>query len=218
MLRRAKRLRAFFEPFCNEYDCEEMLLNDQEWRQVEYLLQITRPFYVFTTELSKTTEVTTHLVFKLYNALFDHFFDAERQLRHKRVLWKKDMLAALEAGRLKLDEYYSQTDNLKGHIYAVGTMLAPDSRYQFFLQDNWEPHWRDTYRKSFRESLLPYQERLAACQQQPSDAPSTATSSSRLNKMLKSNVSVKPAGDEMSQYLDSGMLLYFFGSLYLMSD
>jgi hypothetical protein len=30
MLRRAKRLRAFFTLFCTEYGCEEMLLNDEE--------------------------------------------------------------------------------------------------------------------------------------------------------------------------------------------
>ena len=32
MLRRAKRLRAIFTLFCAEYDCEEMLLCDKEWR------------------------------------------------------------------------------------------------------------------------------------------------------------------------------------------
>jgi hypothetical protein len=204
MLRRAKRLRSFFQPFCEEYDCEEMLLDNQEWRQIDYLLQITRPFFDYTTELSKTKEVTTHLVFKLYNALFDHFFEAEALLKRKRVPWKSDMLKALTAGRLKLDEYYSQTDNLKGHIYAVGTMLAPDSRFQFFLSDNWEPHWRDTYRKSFQELLIPYQERLTTSQ--GSTNTPTIASGSRLNKMLKSNkISAKPAGDEMTQYLDSGM-------------
>lgn len=85
MLRRAKRLRSFFQPFCEEYGCEEMLLDNQEWRQIDYLLQITRPFFDYTTELSKTKEVTTHLVFKLYNALFDHFFEAEALLKRKRV-------------------------------------------------------------------------------------------------------------------------------------
>ena len=32
MLRRAKRLRAIFTLFYVEYDCEEMLLCDKEWR------------------------------------------------------------------------------------------------------------------------------------------------------------------------------------------
>jgi hypothetical protein len=33
-----------------------------------------------------------------------------KQLRRKRALWKEQMAYALEAGRTKLDEYYSQTD------------------------------------------------------------------------------------------------------------
>ncbi|KAJ5817477.1 hypothetical protein N7447_009710 [Penicillium robsamsonii] len=104
MLRRVKKLRSFFQPFCEEYDYKEMLLNNQEWRQIDYLLQITRPFFNYTTELSKTKEVTTHLIFKLYNALFNHFFEAEALLKRKRVPWKSDILKALTAGRLKLDD------------------------------------------------------------------------------------------------------------------
>jgi hypothetical protein len=85
MLRRAKRLRAFFTPFCTEYSCEEMLLNDEEWRQIDYLLCITEPFFDYTTELSKTREVTAHLVFKIYNALFEHLEQSMSRLRRKQV-------------------------------------------------------------------------------------------------------------------------------------
>lgn len=119
----------------------------------------TRPLFQYTTRFSKTKKVTIYLVSQLYNTLFDHLFEAEALLKRKRVRWKSDMLQALTAGRLKLDEYYPQTDNLRGHIYAFGTMLTPDSRFQFFLSDNWEPHWRDTYGKSFQEILAPYQAR-----------------------------------------------------------
>ncbi|KAG0160397.1 hypothetical protein PDIDSM_7925 [Penicillium digitatum] len=65
MLRRAKRLRAIFSLFCTEYDCEEMLLSEQEWRQIDYLLCITEPFFDYTTQLSKTRDVTAHYVFKI---------------------------------------------------------------------------------------------------------------------------------------------------------
>lgn len=123
MLRRAKRLRTIFTLFCAEYDCKEMLLGDQEWRQVDYLLCITEPFFDYTTQLSKTRDVTAHYVFKIYNRLFDHLERSMNQLRRKRVPWKKQMLDALEAGRSKLDEYYSQTDNIRGHIYAISTSL-----------------------------------------------------------------------------------------------
>ena len=96
MLQCAKRLYSHFKPFCEQYDCKEMLLNDEEWRQIDYLLCITQPFFDYTTELSKTKEVTTHLVFKLYNALFEHLEQSINQLKKKRVGWKQQMLQSLE--------------------------------------------------------------------------------------------------------------------------
>ena len=196
MLRRAKRLQSFFKPFCEEYDCEGLLLNDEEWRQIDYLLYITQPFFDYTTELSKTKEVTTYLVFKLYNALFEHLEQSMNQLKKKRAMWKQQMLESLKASRQKLDEYYSQTNGIRGNIYAIGTMLAPDSQFQFFLSDDWEPEWRNTYRKVFQSALVPYQERLSNGQGLPNYQVQTKTSS-RLNQMLNGNkTSAKPVRDE----------------------
>jgi hypothetical protein len=88
-------------------------------------------------------------------------------------------------------------------------MLAPDSRFQFFLSDDWDQDWRVKYRASFREALVPYQNSITKTN-------GTATSSveerpnSKLNKLLnrqKTQTKVlKPAGDEMTQYLDGGKL------------
>jgi len=205
MLRRAKRLRVIFAPFCAEYDREDLLLNDEEWRQIDYLLYITEPFFDYTTQLSKTRDVTAHYVFKIYNKLFEHLEQSMKQLRRKRIPWKKQMLNALEAGRLKLDEYYSQTDNVRGHIYAVNTMLAPINKFQFFLTDDWDQKWRDTYRKSFHEALTPYQDRLSN-NQGLQDSLTVVRPISKLDKMLnRSKTQPKAVADEMTQYLDSGM-------------
>ncbi|KAG0153785.1 hypothetical protein PDIDSM_2440 [Penicillium digitatum] len=161
MLRRAKRLRAIFSLFCTEYDCEEMLLSEQEWRQIDYLLCITEPFFDYTTQLSKTRDA---------------------QLRRKRVPWKKQMLEALEAGRSKLDEYYSQADDLRGNIYAISTMLAPVNKFKFFLSSDWDQKWRDTYRLAFEQALVPYQ----------------------AQEMLDGrDIQPRAITDEISQYLDS---------------
>jgi hypothetical protein len=205
MLRRAKRLRDSFGPFCADFNCEEMSLNDEEWRQIDYLLCITEPFFDYTLALSKTRDVTAHLVFRIYNALFEHLEKSMNQLRRKRVSWKKQMLNSLEAGRSKLVEYYSQTDNVRGHIYAISTMLSPDSRFQFFLSDDWEKEWRDLYRASFQQALAPYQERLKRAQG-PRNSSTEARPSSRLNKLLNGHKpQAKPVGDEITQYLDGGM-------------
>ncbi|OQD68423.1 hypothetical protein PENANT_c312G04950 [Penicillium antarcticum] len=83
MLRRAKRLRPIFTPFCAEYDCEEILLYEEEWRQVNYLLCITKPFFDYTTQLSKTRDITAHYMFKIYNKLFEYLEQSIKQLRRK---------------------------------------------------------------------------------------------------------------------------------------
>jgi hypothetical protein len=164
--------------------------------------------FEYTTEISKTRDVTSHLVFKIYNALFEHLEKSMKQLQRKRVPWKKHMLRSLEASRLKLDEYYSQTDKVRGHIYAISTMLAPDNRFQFFLSDDWDKSWRDKYRSAFQAALTPYQEHL-------SNTPSAIGShtaprlSSRLSKMLSGHKSqAKPVGDEATHYLDGGMFKF----------
>lgn len=42
------------------------------------------------------------------------------------------MRKALEAGRQKLSDYYSQTESVHGNLFAVGTILAPQNKLQFF--------------------------------------------------------------------------------------
>lgn len=141
MPRRAKRLRNFISTFCTDYNCYKMILDDDEWRQIDYLLCITKPFFDYTLALSKTRDMTVHLVFQIYNKLFEHLEKSMNQLRQKHVGWKQQMLESLEAGRKKLDIYYSQADNARGHLYAIGTMIAPDYRLQFFHSDDWDKEW-----------------------------------------------------------------------------
>ncbi|EED18981.1 conserved hypothetical protein [Talaromyces stipitatus ATCC 10500] len=114
------------------------------------------------------------------------------------------MLHALEAGRTKLDEYYSQTDYIPGHIYAVSTMLAPVNKFKFFLTKDWDQKWRDIYRKSFQQALIPYQEQLSTSNRSSDGSHSAARLSSKLDKMLdESEAQPNAATDEMTQYLDS---------------
>lgn len=208
MLRRAKRLRSVFPPFLTELDRFDLLLDDEEWRQVDYLLLVTEPFFDFTLELSKTKDVTAHYVFKIYNKLFEHLEQSIAQLRRKRTFWKKQMLKALEAARTKLDNYYSDTDHVPRHIYAINTMLSPRNKFQFFMTKDWDNKWRETYRKAIKERLVPYQERIAAEEASLGSTPSVKTSlrGSKLDKMLSgSGDQPTTPKDELTQYLDSGM-------------
>ncbi|CAG8305186.1 unnamed protein product, partial [Penicillium salamii] len=53
------------------------------------------------------------------------------------------MLDALEVGRVKLDEYYSQTDSIRGYIHAISTMLVSVNKFRFFRTGDWDDYWRD---------------------------------------------------------------------------
>ncbi|KAJ5277543.1 hypothetical protein N7534_005644 [Penicillium rubens] len=206
MLRRAKRLRAIFQSFCDEYERADMALSNEEWRQVDYLLFLTQPFFDFTVELSKTRDATTHHVFLIYNKLFEHLEKSISQLTRKRTSWKRQMLQALQASRKKLGQYYSETDNTRGHLYAISTMLDPINKFQFFQTDDWDDDWRAIYRQNLEDHLSPYKERLNL-QPNSSETPSSKGSQSRLASMLKLNrPHLAVSGDEITQYLDSATI------------
>jgi hypothetical protein len=191
------------------------MLDSDEWRQIDYLLWITQPFFDFTLELSKTKDATTHHVFMIYNKLFEHIERSICQLRRKQVPWKKRMLEALQAAQVKLSDYYSQTDSIRGDLYAIGAMLAPANKFQFFSTSDWDDKWRERYRNSFKEFLSPYQERLTSQLDLPISHASMRVGS-RLDLMLSGNKHQPTSPkDELIQYLDSGES--FISHFYLIS-
>lgn len=76
------------------------------------------------------------------------------------------MLKALGAARDKLADYYSKTDEVDGDIFAIGTMLAPENKLQFFSGKDWDDDhdWRQQYHQSYEAYIKPYKQRLAHSQ------------------------------------------------------
>lgn len=69
------------------------------------------------------------------------------------------MLHALHIGWEKLSVYYTKTKEIHGNFYAIGTILAPEHKLQFFSCQDWseDPQWRDKYRETLYSFLEPYQ-------------------------------------------------------------
>lgn len=204
MLRRAKRLQKTFDAFCSEYDRDDLMLNQEEWRQIEYLLWVTQPFFRFTSALSRTKDVTAHLIFEIYNNLFDHLERSIRQLQRKTAAWKKIMLSALYAAKEKLSKYYGQTDLIYGDLYAIGTILAPENKLHLFSDKDWGEDLRKQYRQSFENHFAIYKEQLAETET-TTQAFSPTVATSEINMLLKGKKRHRPSQrDELNQYLDSG--------------
>jgi hypothetical protein len=85
MLRRAKRLQSDINQYCETYGVTQFMINSEEWRQIDYLLCLTKPFFDFTSVLTKTKDITIHGVFRIYNLLFEHLERSIQQLSRKKV-------------------------------------------------------------------------------------------------------------------------------------
>jgi len=87
MLERAIRIKPALDSYC-KLKWVKMLIRSDEWRQITYLLYITKPFFVFTTALCKTKDITIYSVFNIYNALFQHIESSITKLQRKKVRFK----------------------------------------------------------------------------------------------------------------------------------
>jgi hypothetical protein len=222
MLRRAKRLRNTCDRYCAESGAQHLTLNSDEWRQIDYLLSLTQPFYYYTTCLSKTKETTIHSVFAIYNLLFDHLEKSIAQLARKKVKWKTTMLSALKHAKQKLSDYYAATDEVFGDLYAIATIIAPQYKLQFFSGKNWGAKFRTQYRKSIEKYFQPYQQRyLEARAAQPvSHVQSSAAHVSDLDMALASQLPLQPetdTNDELTRYLGSSKQ-FFLPSHFSFTD
>lgn len=211
MLRRAKRLQLVFNKYCSENQYTLFTLDRDEWRQIDYLLCLTQPFFQFTTILCQTKEVTIHIVFEIYHSLFEHLEKSIHQLQQKRVPWKQSMLCAILAGKEKLATYYGSTTKAYGDLFAIGTILAPQHKLQFFSRYEWAENnfaSRERYRQRLRDYVRPYQERLSNSQgfsnnQTPLDQGSKLAT---LIAQVGSNRKPVPRhNNEVENYLESGI-------------
>jgi hypothetical protein len=211
MLRRAKRLHDIFDKYCKDYTQTHFALSIEGWRQIDYLLCILQPFFTLTTLVCRTKDSSIHLIFRIYNKLFDHLERSIRQLRRKKVHWKQLILSSLEATKEKLKKYYSETDDIEGNLYTIGTILAPSSKMEFFSTGDWDldPEIGKDYRKEYRKSLQSLFERYS--QRVPSDMiqPNSQLliTESELERALdgdSSPRSIAPQYDELTKYLQSG--------------
>ena len=210
MLRRARRLRNVIDKYCYDHEYSQLKVTDVEWRQIDYLVHLTKPFFQFTMALMKTRDVTIHSVFLVYRKLLEHIERSNRRLKRKTTPWKKDMYGALLVARQKLKEYYEKTYRDHGFLYGTGTLLAPQYKLSAFDDREYSTCHEDTskrYCEYLRASFTQYQQQnpelLFRTVQRSSNSHST-----ELDRLLEPpGASIFHEGveyDEVDQYLREG--------------
>lgn len=225
MLERAKKLQRVFNQYCSTHQYVQFQLGQEEWRQVEYLLLVTKPFFHYTKILSKTQDVTVHSVFSIYKELFSHLDDVTELLERKTVSWKKRMLQALQAAKQKLSKYYRATDSESfGAVYAIATILCPSKKLRFFEGDNWKEknekgediNWMEIYRDKLQKEFDQYQQRITRHKEPSQAQPSQEADEEELDLMMELHATLQSEidrpEDEITRYLAQGLynsLLYY---------
>ncbi|KAJ5764716.1 hypothetical protein N7520_004275 [Penicillium odoratum] len=216
MLTRARKLQSCFDEYCTTNQYTQFKLNDEEWRQVEYLLLITKPFFDFTNVLSKTRDCTVHHIFSIYNRLFSHLEEAEKKLRCKRVHWKKSMLQELQLAQKKLSKYYSGTDDsVYGTTCALATILYPPKKLRYFDNKDWrggDIDFMRQYQDAFRNEFVTYQKQAQREAHQPDTSEKIDDiEDEELAMLCDSQQTTLPTDefdgrqDEVTRYLSKGL-------------
>ena len=217
MLNRAKRLQSFYDQYCTDHQYLHFKLDQEEWRQIEYLLLLTKPFFDFTTMLSKTRDVTAHNIYSIYNKLFSHLDEVESKLNNKGVIWKKHMLEALQTAKRKLSKYYTASDHESyGNIYALATILCQSKKLRYFASADWqgEIDYAKHYHGVLKQEFQRYKEMIhydpdtvvlpdttgEALDNNDCDLDAACASHNQPQDELS-----KPEGDEIARYLAQGI-------------
>ena len=175
MLVRARALQLPINNYTTQYtSAKHFRLSKIEWKQVEYLIDITKPFNFFTQTIGKAKEPTIGFAFDVYTALFEHLHTMIFVLKKKKAAfpsraWVVLLIDAINTALNKLDKYFQQTYNNLGSIYALGTILTPSHRLSTFDKNgswlNDSEYWSTEYEDQFRRLYL--QEYTAQSKQKP---------------------------------------------------
>jgi hypothetical protein len=217
MLNRARKLQRLFDQYCTTHQYVQFKLDQEEWRQVDYLLSITKPFFDATNILSKTQDVSVHHVFSIYNRMFTHLEEAEEKLKYKAIPWKKRMLWALQGAKEKLLKYYHATGTESfGQVHAIATILCPSKKLRYFEGDNWKGKDKDgqpidftkIYQDALQKEFIKYQQRFVP-QVSPGDIDAAqGATENPLDSWVDSQptvmAEVEQPEDELTRYLAKG--------------
>ena len=106
MLIRAIRLRGPIDEYYKTEEAKVFALSADEWKQVEYLVDLIKPFNFFTHLIGMLRGPIVRYIYKVYNALFTYIKGslAKLQAKHQNngYPWINPMVIALDDALLVL--------------------------------------------------------------------------------------------------------------------
>jgi len=124
MLERSVQLREVNKDWLQTYaEFTPVWSTPEEWRQIEYILEVLQPIRFLTLWMSKTRGVTIHGVFQVYQDIFDYLEMQISKLEPKRMQWKVDICEGLVKAKLLAPSYNGKTTSPRGLRFGIGICL-----------------------------------------------------------------------------------------------
>lgn len=192
MLVRFRKLRPAIDQYLEHQGYSWLELSKTEWAQLNYLIDISRPFALCTSLIGQTKGPSIYLVYGFYNTIFDLIDDSKRKLKKKRVAWKKTILVALKAAEDKLLKYYEKTKSHIGDLYGMAVLLHPYLKDSFWESSSWgtDRSWVKRYWKKLEQlwrAKYAVQAALVATGQDDSTATHSANTKFSVSSFITRN-------------------------------
>jgi len=207
MILRYTRLLEPINQYITKTNLLYLKLRKIEVQQVQYLIDLVKPFCAFTQAISRTTTPTIQQVFPIYNTLLSHLDQAQSKLLRKKTAWKESLRSGIRLAKDKLKQYYAKTKGSLGHLYGQAILLTPHLKSYFFKGSDWtggDTEWEDKYWESLKERYDEDYAHLPAAEviQERSSFHSTDPLSMLLGDNIGEDEEEESAEEEFDRYRD----------------
>jgi hypothetical protein len=217
MMIRALRLRHIIDQYTRSFEyAQPFALSDSEWKKIQYLVDIVRPFNFFTTNIGRTKSITLPYALSIYNILFERLTESRRRLQTKLIAspWVEELIAGIDATEAKLDKYYYKVYTNLGSLYGIGALLNPKLKAESFNQDYcwldfnaqpwdvvFEQQLQSLYTRDYTHQDQQNTDRLQALRHQNKDPLAALLEINRLSRDIQSDNPETINTEEVSEWL-----------------
>ncbi|CAB4442276.1 unnamed protein product [Rhizophagus irregularis] len=122
------------------------LLNSIEWNKLKEIQSLLECFQKATIEISSEKSPTLDQTVPIYNYLINNIEDFLKEATRS-----DDIINAANNAKNKLQQYYPSSDRL---VYVIATIIDPQHKLQYYIDNEFEVGYIDTYKKQIKELWL----------------------------------------------------------------
>ncbi len=171
MLRQAYQLREFVdlwtEKYCEDFKIAKIKLDESEWFMILLVNNLLNFFYECTLVVSRTINADIHLKFRIFDALFNHLKQIEKNIRRSTCLLSAVIVKTCEKVSIKLAKYYVKIKDSDETIYNLANILNSTMKLDLYKtwndkddedtdHDEESVHYEIKYKTEFKEYFHRY--------------------------------------------------------------